>query len=1426
MYNPITGKKTNFESICGEDVLAEKEDKDNLFKYIFLKLYHNSTKCPEGQVPLQRAQIMDYTRCFFRDGQYKGFHYDSFKDVFVLNTLFKANYFEEKKGLYYVNALNDDKGNLFFEFWSYKDNISYFIGKSSETGESMIFDNKNIFSINRKFSSNYHESIFINYNNNTNIFNLDFSNINFIKFKTKETFSKTINNIINNYKSGDDYSHRNSIIKLKNNNYLFSIFIGGYINLITFNFITENINGFKTINNYNKEASYSNSTECFQTDNLLIQCLVSPKSQPNQFSINIYNQDLVELSNNIKLGNYNNSTFTKIFHLKNEIGVYIFFDSNDGNKPKIFFEKLIGYNLFDLINFNSDISKNNGHQHIILDANKTFNNIDNCLFCSDAIKINNSKFVVFLTTKKSNQLLICLFDLYNNDFSLRLRYYQLDLDFLDIKISVNLRAFVFKQYYGLVFYNSYNEYPGYLFFNYPNITGSDKINITTINIKLFVNSSESYVFSLSDNITIVNNIYGGEEKIKIINYSFSSKTGVQIKASKLNSELSLNQILDIDDKLIFEQTSEGIIPGNYTLEFNLFTGVSNENKNVYETYYYGNAQEVDFDDIEYFSEETYKLIYTIECYGKCKTCSQLGNESFYHCVKCLGNNLQVINNGEKCICQDYNYINEIGEKTCLNNCSNEYYKYIFSENEKYCLRSCEYNGSMLQKDEFNKICYDNCADNINGNKYLYKKTCVESCPENYSPDEKGICYNNECEHYLYFDKNIFEYLCTENDICPKNYPYLNREKKLCVEYCKLEDLEQNQCYYYYNNNSKEINNHDEILNNIKIAMKEGFNFKRLENGGNIIIKDEPIIYTISSTDGQNLKSLSNKMSIVDFNECQQILINKNIIQDNQNLYLLKLDIQEEGANTPRVEYEVYHQRENGGNLALLDISECENTRINVILPIKINKNEIDKYNISSDYYNDICNSFTTEDWTDLSLKDRQKEYLDKNINICEEGCYFSEYYFNLEKAVCSCLVKTKMENISNIQINTKRRSVNFKKVKYKGNFDLMKCAFSIFKRKEYRNNSANYIMMIIFLKSIETLILFILRGYDIIKNNIEGLSEEEIIKDISPIVTERLERRTIKNKPIENKKIVSKKVSLNKNQNLNDEELTSKDGLKRNRKTIKNEKKEKNEIEIKEIDYSDSISNKKNENDINEINIYKKRKITEEEKFSFNDSELNILDYEKALKYDKRTYIQYYLSLIKTRHILFSLFFERNGGNLKTIKRYILLFSFGVNYSICILFYNYNTIHKIYEEKGKFNFGYQFPKIISSSFITILLINLVSKICLYEDNILAIKINNGNLQDRQKKELNIIYWKFVSFFIVTYLLLFFFWVYSISFCIVYKNTQTHLLINTIISFIFTCIISLILFLIPGIFRILSFEKGKNQRKTLYIISKVLQIILS
>ena len=148
------------------------------------------------------------------------------------------------------------------------------------------------------------------------------------------------------------------------------------------------------------------------------------------------------------------------------------------------------------------------------------------------------------------------------------------------------------------------------------------------------------------------------------------------------------------------------------------------------------------------------------------------------------------------------------------------------------------------------------------------------------------------------------------------------------------------------------------------------------------------------------------MTIIDLSECEKKLISNNIIQKDKNLYILKLDIEEEGKKTPQVDYEVYYYPENSTNLELLDLSLCANIRIDIIKPINIDQNEIDKYNTSSDYYNNICKSFS-ESGADLTLKDRQKKYDAKNFDICEEKCDFSEYDYKLGKAVCSCLIRLK-----------------------------------------------------------------------------------------------------------------------------------------------------------------------------------------------------------------------------------------------------------------------------------------------------------------------------------------------------------------------------------------------------------------------------------
>ena len=102
--------------------------------------------------------------------------------------------------------------------------------------------------------------------------------------------------------------------------------------------------------------------------------------------------------------------------------------------------------------------------------------LDYGLFSSDAIKIDDLKFVVIFSIKDSFDLLICLCD-FNKDYTgIRIRYYRMNLSSINIKISVNIRTLNFKENFGLLFYDFNSQYPGYIFFNYPKIISENKIN--------------------------------------------------------------------------------------------------------------------------------------------------------------------------------------------------------------------------------------------------------------------------------------------------------------------------------------------------------------------------------------------------------------------------------------------------------------------------------------------------------------------------------------------------------------------------------------------------------------------------------------------------------------------------------------------------------------------------------------------------------------------------------------------------------------------------------------------------------------------------------------------------------------------------------------------------------------------------------------
>ena len=172
------------------------------------------------------------------------------------------------------------------------------------------------------------------------------------------------------------------------------------------------------------------------------------------------------------------------------------------------------------------------------------------------------------------------------------------------------------------------------------------------------------------------------------------------------------------------------------------------------------------------------------------------------------------------------------------------------------------------------------------------------------------------------------------------------------------------------------------------------------------------------------------------------------------------------------------------------------------------------------------------------------------------------------------------------------------------------------------------------------------------------------------------------------------------------------------------------------------------------------------------------------------------------------------------MKIFIFFFSFSLDLAINSLFFNNDTFHQIYEDKGKYNFLYQITHIIYSTIISRLINTIIKRLSLSQVNIIELK------QEKEKKELNMKYKnlmkrikiKFSYFFIITFLLLGLFLYYITSFCGIYTNTQKHLIKNSIINFAIALIYPFVLYVIPGIFRIPALRPKKLNRKYMYKFS--------
>ena len=191
---------------------------------------------------------------------------------------------------------------------------------------------------------------------------------------------------------------------------------------------------------------------------------------------------------------------------------------------------------------------------------------------------------------------------------------------------------------------------------------------------------------------------------------------------------------------------------------------------------------------------------------------------------------------------------------------------------------------------------------------------------------------------------------------------------------------------------------------------------------------------------------------------------------------------------------------------------------------------------------------------------------------------------------------------------------------------------------------------------------------------------------------------------------------------------------------------------------------------------------------------------------------------------MFFSFCPINDYNIRIIKIDLFFIDIALNYAINALFFNDDTMHQIYEDRGKFNLSYQFTQILYSTLISNLLSTVIKLPALTEDNVLDIKNlhRNENLENKKNKIYKSLNIKFIIFCFISSFMLIIFFYYVACFCVIYKNTQMHLIKDSILSYCLSLIYPFIFYLIPGLLRIPAINNINNKREILYNISKLIQ----
>ena len=988
-------------------------------------------------------------------------------------------------------------------------------------------------------------------------------------------------------------------------------------------------------------------------------------------------------------------------------------------------------------------------------------------------------------------------------------------------------------------------------------------NIKSINVSIFnTRNVENMKYMFSNNINLENidlknfdtssvitmeNMFNNCQKLKTINLSnFNTRT---VK----NMKMMFNGCQNLD-KLIINN-------------FDTSSVTSMENM-------FSNCLKLPSIDLSNFNTTNVKNLHGI--FSQCENLENLNltnfdtksvtnmNSMFYDCRKLSSLNLS-----------NFNVLNTINMENMFKNCillssldiSNFNTKKV--ESMKHMFYNC-YNlkyinfknikaDSLISMEEMFYECSNLKYINIFNLKFINNNISINNILFNVA-ENLEYCVNDESKILSLFTQlNNLKSIRDCSNLCYEENRILDKEKNLClkekdlssenensIEYCSMEDFFNSKCI-----KTKNVENkiEEDVMIQIKKEIMSGnfdsFLFDILnDKKKDYTINENNTVYQLTSSYNQNNKIYLN-LSNIYLGECENILKKNYNISENDSLLILKVEYHLEELLIPIIEYIVFHPY----TKKELNLSYCDNTDIKFSIPANINEETPFIYDPNSAFYNDICFTYTTKDKTDMIINDRVNQFNEEKLALCEKNCTQKDYDSNNKKVLCQCKIKNEIRLSGNISFDKDEMVNKIKDVKKTINLHVMKCYKKLFSKEGFIYNIGSYILLSIILIYILLTIFFYLKGNTIFKNEIRKIigymkykfaknkEKDDKKKEKAKNNDKHIHKR---NKSKTTKEVANNdKTKIKENNEILDESSNpqKKNARKRNQRTISNFSVLKtSENHPTNQSYSKSkikmLNNKNDKDMILKINNEEEKKKVNSDKYikyknlNYNDYEINNMVYKDALKFDKRNYFQFYFSLLKLNHLLIFTFFSTNDYNPLILKICLFIFYFSLFFVVNALFFNNSTIHTIFIESGRFNFVYQLPQMIYSSLIIYIINNLMKFLSLTETNVLSLKkaSDYDELKEKVKKLTKIIFIKFLCFYIISFLFLILFWYYLGCFCIIFKNTQMHLIKDTLISFGISLLYPFLLNLLPGIFRIYALNSKSKKNDCIYKFSKFISFI--